>query len=43
MKLITDKGEEVHRAEERRRFNNKRQYGRGQSSQKKQERTNIVN
>ena len=38
MKLITDKGEEVHRVEERRRFTNKRQYGRGQFSQQKQER-----
>ena len=41
MKLITDKGEEVHRMEERRRLTNKREYGRGQFSQQKQERTTF--
>ena len=41
MKLINDTGEEVHRVEERRHFTNKRQYGRGQFRQQKQERTTF--
>ena len=41
MKLITDTGEEVHRVEERRHFTNKRQHGRGQFRQQKQERTTF--
>ena len=41
MKLITDKGEVAHIVEARRRFTNKRQYGRGQFSQQKQERTTF--
>ena len=41
MKLITDTGEEVHRVEERLHFTNKRQHGRGQFRQQKQERTTF--
>ena len=41
MKLVTDTGEEVHRVEERRHFTNKRQRGRGQFRQQKQERTTF--
>ena len=41
MKRITDTGEEVHRVDERRHFTNKRQYGRGQFRQQKQERTTF--
>ena len=41
MKLITYKGEVAHIVEERRRFTNKRQYGRGQFSQHKHETTTF--